>query len=161
MKPSSSRRNRFSILFLIGFSFLISCNSEAQKPETNNQSETSTSDNGTAAQEASSTPEDVDVARFESLVSEEGMQILDVRTPGEIAQGYVEGATFINIHDPEFKSKAASMLKKDQPVTIYCKSGGRSAMASSRLQELGFGKIYNYTGGMSEWYRLGKPTTKD
>lgn len=161
MNALSLHRHTFVVFFLLLFSFLISCSSEAQKPEQSTKGEGTVSSTESSDNKTVSSPEDVNIDRFESLIAQEGMQILDVRTPSEIAQGYVAGAAFINIHDPEFETKAAEMLKKDQPLTIYCKSGGRSAMASSKLHNLGFQNIYNYTGGMSEWYGLNKPTQKD
>ncbi len=144
---------------------MINSCSEAQQPENQNTDNSLAQDQPTQQKpveaQVSGNPEDVDINRFEELLQQEGMQILDVRTPEEIAQGYVEGAVFINWHDAEFENKAKSMLKTDLPLTVYCKSGGRSSQAASVLHAAGFDKIYNYTGGMSEWYQMEKPTLKD
>ena len=148
--------------FLFMGSFMVSCSSEAQSSDQETPQSGNT-DQAPAADEAqkASILEDVGVDRFEELISEEGMQILDVRTPGEWAEGYVEGATRINVHDDDFAEQVKNSLDPSKSVTVYCKAGGRSAKASSILQENGFEKIYNYTGGMSEWYGLEKPTVKE
>lgn len=140
-------------------SIMSSCSSEAQNSDTGLTQNQPVEKQ--AVGQASTGPEDVDVNRFEELLQQEGMQVLDVRTPEEIAQGYVEGAVFINWHDAEFENKAKNVLNTDLPLTVYCKSGGRSSQAVNVLHAAGFGKIYNYTGGMSEWYQLEKPTLKD
>lgn len=104
--------------------------------------------------------QNVDIDRFEALLQEEGVQVLDVRTPAEVAAGMVPGAKHINVNDADFGSRAASELDKDKPVAVYCKMGGRSSRASDQLAKLGFKTIYNYTGGMSEWAAKGKPIAR-
>jgi thioredoxin len=45
---------------------------------------------------------------------------------------------------------------------VYCKVGGRSAQAASKLAELGFKEIYNLDGGIMKWNAAGnaKPSDK-
>src|SRR5690606_28231346 len=40
---------------------------------------------------------------------------------------------------------------------VYCKVGGRSAEAASRLHELGFSKIYDLEGGYMKWQAIKEP----
>ena len=40
---------------------------------------------------------------------------------------------------------------KDIPVYVYCRSGGRSASAARKMEELGFVKVYNLDGGIGGW----------
>ena len=42
-------------------------------------------------------------------------------------------------------------LDKDKPICVYCKKGGRSAKAAKRLKEIGFKKIYDLEGGITNW----------
>lgn len=76
--------------------------------------------------------------------------ILDVRTPGEVAQGIIEGATVIDINDPAFMDKVKA-LDKNVPTVVYCKVGGRSATACSVMKEMGFKELYNLEGGYDAW----------
>lgn len=124
---------KFSLLFLI-FS-LFAC-----------------SDNATAQTK-------IDAAKTEALLkSDAQIQLVDLRTPGEIAQtGVIAGAKNINYNGQDFKQKI-EQLDKNQPVMLYCAAGGRSSSAAQELTQMGFKKVYNYTGGMNDWKAKGKPT---
>ena len=76
--------------------------------------------------------------------------ILDVRTPGEVAQGVIEGATVIDITDAAFIDKV-NALDKNAPTVVYCKIGGRSATACAAMTDLGFKELYNLQGGYDAW----------
>jgi rhodanese-related sulfurtransferase len=92
------------------------------------------------------------------LAADKSVQLVDVRTPGEIQRtGKIAGAWEMNFYAPNFKEKIARLDRK-RPVALYCASGGRSASAAAQLTQMGFVKVYNYTGGMSEWLSLRKPT---
>ncbi len=73
--------------------------------------------------------------------------IIDVRTQEEFAAGHIEGA--INIPYEQIGQGIQSIkgLKKDSPVLVYCRSGRRSGIAKSTLEQLGFKQILN-GGGM-------------
>jgi phage shock protein E len=94
--------------------------------------------------------ENVDVKQLSTIKSGDGVTILDVRTPQETAQGFVEGATFVNFYDNNFANEVEK-LNKENPVYVYCKAGGRSAEASNVLVEKGFKKVYNVQGGFDSW----------
>lgn len=151
MKPKINSI-RFVALFLLMGLFAFGCQSQ-NKEQNSSSSPTETA----PLVEAKIT--DVPLSGFQDLIARDGMQILDVRTDPEVAEGIVASARHLNIHGPDFREKAAKMLDKTSPVVVYCRSGGRSAKASAVLQELGFKEIYNYTGGMSEWKAKGLPTT--
>ncbi|WP_018629540.1 thioredoxin domain-containing protein [Niabella aurantiaca] len=82
--------------------------------------------------------------------------LLDVRTPKEYHAGHVAGAININWNDSSFASRAR-LLPKDQPVYLYCLSGGRSAKAADFLRKKGFKKVYEMAGGMMKWRADGLP----
>lgn len=73
-------------------------------------------------------------------------QLLDVRTPEEVAEGALEGAQNINFYDADFKDKL-SKLDKNKPVFVYCRSGGRSGKCAQMCKEMGFKEIYDMKGG--------------
>ncbi|CAM1345640.1 rhodanese-like domain-containing protein [Tenacibaculum amylolyticum] len=87
---------------------------------------------------------------FEKAIQIENVQLIDVRTPEEYADGHIENAAVINYFGDDFKEKA-QQLDKNKPVYLYCKSGKRSAKASKVLGELGFTKIYDLQGGYNAW----------
>lgn len=88
------------------------------------------------------------------------LQLLDVRTPEEVAAGIIAGAQHINVHDADFAEKASKTLDKNLPLVLYCKAGGRSAHAADLLSQQGFSKIYNLTGGITAWESAGKPVQR-
>lgn len=81
--------------------------------------------------------------------------LLDVRTPGEYkSEGHLKNSILIPINLLESKLGEISAYK-DKDIIVYCAVGGRSSRASSILSEKGFKKVYNMTGGIKEWKRLG------
>lgn len=93
---------------------------------------------------------------FESKVmATTNAQLIDVRTEGEFASGYIENAKNINWNGDNF-DKEASSLDKIKPVFVYCLSGGRSAAASQKLIDLGFKEVYNMQGGIMQWKNASK-----
>ncbi|MGE5704766.1 MAG: rhodanese-like domain-containing protein [Clostridia bacterium] len=91
---------------------------------------------------------DIDQAQAKALIEKKSVQIVDVRTPEEFAEGHIEGAQLIPLQELEGRLKE---LKTDQAYLIVCRSGNRSAQASELLAKNGFTTIYNMTGGMNEW----------
>jgi rhodanese-related sulfurtransferase len=97
----------------------------------------------------------------EKINTTQNAQILDVRTPEEFATEHIKNAANVNWNADDFATKAAA-YNKTEPVFVYCKSGGRSKLASEKLQELGFTKIYELQGGILKWNANGmtKPSEK-
>lgn len=106
-----------------------------------------------------STIVDVTVNQFKDLLIEQGGTVLDVRTPEEWAEGTISKAEKINFYDDNFASEIEK-LNKEEPIFVYCKSGGRSASAAETLKEKGFSKIYNLDGGITAWIDAGNQTVK-
>lgn len=87
---------------------------------------------------------------FKSALKDTNIVLIDVRTPGEFAQGHIEGAVNIDIYGPTFK---AQMLKldKEKRYLLYCRSGSRSSNAIRFLQESGFSDVAHLQQGISRW----------
>ncbi len=77
-------------------------------------------------------------------------QLLDVRTPEEVAEGALEAAQNINFYDSDFKDKL-SKLDKNKPVFVYCRSGGRSGKCAQMCKDMGFKEIYDMKGGWQNY----------
>lgn len=89
------------------------------------------------------------------------IQLLDVRTPEEYNEGYIDNAININFFDDDFVHKVSTNFDKNKPIFLYCKSGGRSGKASKKLKEAGFAKIYDLDGGFDKWIQKSKPITQN
>ena len=98
-------------------------------------------------------------AMFDVLLKDPGAQLVDVRTKDEFAVSHLKDAQNICVTDTDFKQKVAH-LDKDKPVYVYCKKGGRSAQASKILKELGFTKIFDLQGGITNWEQQQLSTQK-
>ena len=115
--------------------------------------------NNSQAQQAVSVIENVDAKTFKELVDAGKGIILDVRTPEEVSEGFINNASTINLYDDDFNAKI-NLIQKDKQIYVYCKSGGRSSEAAELLKKNGFSKIYNLNGGISEWENKGFPIVK-
>lgn len=82
--------------------------------------------------------------------------VIDVRTPGEFADGHLEGAVNIDLQDPGFRS-AIGALDRHTTYLVYCRSGNRSRTATDYMEQLGFSTIYELDGGIIAWNDAGLP----
>src|ERR1700723_2225525 len=73
--------------------------------------------------------------------------ILDVREPHEYQICNLDGY-LIPLGD---LSKRVSELDSSREIVAHCKMGGRSAKAVTFLQQAGFTKVHNLTGGITAW----------
>ena len=98
----------------------------------------------------------IDADAFAQLITNTDVQLVDVRTPAEFAQGHIADALLIDFKAADFDALCAEKLDKARPVAVYCRSGKRSAAAAQRLAAAGF-TVYNLQGGILEWIGSGKP----
>jgi glyoxylase-like metal-dependent hydrolase (beta-lactamase superfamily II)/rhodanese-related sulfurtransferase len=77
------------------------------------------------------------------------VRIVDVREPHELAaDGRIEGAESIPLG--QLPGPLAD-ARRDQPLILVCRSGGRSAKAALTLLGMGFRSIASMRGGMLAW----------
>ncbi|XOV91942.1 MAG: rhodanese-like domain-containing protein [Bacteroidota bacterium] len=100
----------------------------------------------------------MNAGQFQQAIKEnKDAVIIDVRTPAEVQNGFIEGAINMDINSPEFADGVAK-LDKEKTYFVYCHSGGRSASAASYLKKNGISKVVNLSGGIVGWQRAGLPT---
>ena len=92
----------------------------------------------------------ITASQLDSLSKAETIAYLDVRTPGEVAEGKIPGTKVINVMAPDF-AEQVSKLDKNATWVVYCRSGNRSATACNIMAEQGFTKLYNLMGGYGAW----------
>ena len=85
-----------------------------------------------------------------ALVKFDEVQLIDVRTPAEFAEGHLKNAKNIDFYSPDFDLQIEA-LDKSIPVILYCKSGRRSAKCALKLNAKDFTSIYDLDGGIQLW----------
>jgi glyoxylase-like metal-dependent hydrolase (beta-lactamase superfamily II)/rhodanese-related sulfurtransferase len=77
-----------------------------------------------------------------------GLQLIDVRGPGEAESGMIPGA--LNIQLPQLVHRMGE-LDPSVPTVVYCAGGYRSSIAASTLRHAGFGDVSDLLGGFGAW----------
>ena len=103
----------------------------------------------------------VNVGEFEKMIVEldENEVLLDVRSKGEVKEGYIKGMTHIDFHGKDFDEQI-SKLDKSKTYYVYCAAGGRSFKAAKALETKGVKTVYNLNGGIIAWNKEGKNIEK-
>ena len=86
-----------------------------------------------------------------------GALLLDVREPAEWRAGHAPGARHIPLGEIEGR---LGELQRDQTVVVVCRSGGRSARATTVLTRSGV-QALNLNGGMRAWASAGLAVQTD
>lgn len=84
--------------------------------------------------------------------------ILDVRTPEEFLDEYIENAVNLDYYSDNFRNDL-DKLDKNKTYLIYCRSGRRSGNALNVMKELDFREAYNMLSGITKWKSERLPTT--
>jgi rhodanese-related sulfurtransferase len=113
--------------------------------------------------EAKSQIENLTPQQVQEELASGNVILIDVREADELKQnGRIEGA----IHAPrgmlEFYADPAMPyykpeFDKTKRIILHCASGGRSALAVTTLQEMGFTNVAHLDGGLKAWKEAGKP----
>ena len=103
-----------------------------------------------ACQHTATQFETVNADKFAEVISDSTIQILDVRTAEEYAEGHIANSMNLDVKKDDFTLQAQKTLNKNQKVALYCRSGKRSKMAAEQLSQEGF-EIVELGGGFNEW----------
>jgi glyoxylase-like metal-dependent hydrolase (beta-lactamase superfamily II)/rhodanese-related sulfurtransferase len=89
---------------------------------------------------------------LELLSCEPALQLVDVRNPGETAEGVIFGAREIPL---ALLTDSIESLDYRAPTITYCASGYRSLVAASVLRATGFEYVGDLLGGYQTWQESG------
>ena len=76
------------------------------------------------------------------------LQVVDVRTPGEVEAGAIPNA--ISIPVGQLPARLGE-LDPGRPTVVYCAGGYRSSVAASLLRHNGFADVSDILGGYGAW----------
>ena len=118
--------------------------------------------------------ENVTACQAKSILEDEDVFLLDVRTPAEFNYSHIEGATLIPLknvpaHDPVnlsddklLPNRMKELPKdKDTKIVVYCYTGKRGGIASQMIADAGYKRVYNIQGGLTAWVNAGYPIVID
>jgi glyoxylase-like metal-dependent hydrolase (beta-lactamase superfamily II)/rhodanese-related sulfurtransferase len=92
------------------------------------------------------------VREFEERRHElDGVQIVDIRNPGEVALGIVPGSVAIPVGQLPAR---LDELDPWAPTVVYCAGGYRSSVAASLLRNNGFTDVSDLLGGFGAWVEV-------
>ena len=86
------------------------------------------------------------------------LQILDVRAPAEWKEGHIPNARHAFLGELR---EHLGRLDKGKPTAVYCDSGYRASIATSILQQQGFGRVCNIPGSWQAWKNSGYQIEKE
>lgn len=100
---------------------------------------------------------EIDTATTQAQLA--GYLVLDVREPAEFAAGHLPKAVNIPRGVLEFKidSHPDFQGKHGEAIVVYCQTGGRSALATQVLNQLGYTQAVSMAGGFKAWSESGLP----
>ncbi|MCB2427331.1 rhodanese-like domain-containing protein [Methylophaga pinxianii] len=102
-------------------------------------------------QAAKAAIQQISVSQAQQMLEEDSIA-LDVRESEELGTGQIADARHIPRGILEFTIESHPDFKdKTRPIVVYCKSGGRSALATATLQQLGYTNVYSLIGGYDAW----------
>ncbi len=80
-----------------------------------------------------------------------GLQLVDIRNPGEIALGTIPDATLLPVGQ---LCGRLDELDPAAPTVVFCAGGYRSSVAASVLRQAGFQDVTDIMGGYGAWTEL-------
>jgi rhodanese-related sulfurtransferase len=100
------------------------------------------------------------ITAAEAIALQGSAQFVDIREPAEVAAGTVPGAVAVPRGLLEFAADPDSPAHKPQfsagkPLVLFCASGGRSALATKTLTDMGFTDLCHIAGGFTAWKAAG------
>lgn len=84
----------------------------------------------------------------DAIAANPGLQVVDVRAPGEHAHGSLPGAVNLNVTGLR---TTLDQLDRARPVLVHCAGGYRSIAAASLLEANGFTDVSDLLGGYGAW----------
>jgi rhodanese-related sulfurtransferase len=90
----------------------------------------------------------------------EGCLVVDVRTPGEYAEGHVAGSINVPLHDVDRSVDAISAAAEGRRIALVCRTGQRAEKARAILRARLQCDAHVVEGGVVAWERAGRPLSR-
>jgi rhodanese-related sulfurtransferase len=97
---------------------------------------------------------EVTVTTAKQLLADGNIVVVDTREESEYAAGHINNALLLPRGVLEFKiGNVPELTDKSKAVLIYCRTGGRSALAAQTMQQLGYKNVLSMAGGFEAWQK--------
>jgi rhodanese-related sulfurtransferase len=136
--------------------WMVACGGGAAAPDAG---ASAAKEGGAAAAAPAGKREEVDIAGF-ATAHAQGVQVVDVRTDEEWAEGHVPGAVHVPIDELKPGHPGLKGIDTTKPVYFVCAVGGRSSKATDRMAAAGWHAV-NVAGGTKGWVAAGHPLAKE
>lgn len=99
---------------------------------------------------------EVNTTNAKQLIAEGNITLVDIREESEYTAGHIDNAVPLPRGVLEFKiGNFPELADKSKPVLIYCRTGGRAALAAQSLKTLGYTNVLSIAGGYEAWQKAG------
>jgi len=88
------------------------------------------------------------------LSQDEDFLLLDIRTQEEFEAGHIKGSHWFPRGKLEYYIQDLT-VDPDRRIVLYCRTGGRSALATLTLKDMGYNNVVDLDGGFKEWITEG------
>lgn len=97
----------------------------------------------------------IDAATLKQGLNQQKVTLIDVREPAEFSEAHIRGAVLVPLSrfDPRHIPQTSG-----KQLVLYCRSGGRSAIAAQKLLDAGFQQVSHLGKGIMAWQQAGYPT---
>jgi rhodanese-related sulfurtransferase len=82
--------------------------------------------------------------------AKEDFVLLDIRTEAEYKAGHIRGAQWFPRGKLEYYIQEV-IKDPDSKIVLYCRTGGRSALATLTLKDIGYTNVVDLEGGFKQW----------
>ena len=82
--------------------------------------------------------------------AKEDFVLLDIRTEAEYEAGHIRGARWFPRGKLEYYNQEV-IKDPGSRIVLYCRTGGRSALATLTLKDMGYTNVVDLEGGFKEW----------
>ncbi len=98
---------------------------------------------------------EIDVGQLLEKIEQgsDDVELIDIRTPAEVARGVLPNAKTLPMH--LIPLKIGHFTDPGKKYIIYCRTGSRSAQACMFLNQQGIDNVYNLRGGIMSWAQHG------
>ncbi len=114
---------------------------------------------------AKATIKECTVSQVEDFLNSDTI-LIDIREPEEYARGHIPGAIHVPRGMLEFQIMktlehiGVNADPADADMVLYCGTGGRSALATKSMDDMGFRNVRSMDGGIVAWNEAGLPVDK-